>query len=60
MKHRSKRGHPLRTRSLGVPLLGVWLILSGLISIINLSFAGLGLLMGLLALVAGVLLLMGR
>jgi hypothetical protein len=50
----------VRTRSLGVPLLGVWLILSGLISIINLSFAGLGLLMGLLALVAGILLLLGR
>ena len=43
-----------------MPLLGVWLILSGLINIINLSFAGLGLLMGLLALVAGILLLLGR
>jgi len=45
---------------LGMPLLGVWLILYGLISVLRLSFTGLGVLMGILALVAGVLILAGR
>jgi hypothetical protein len=45
---------------LGMPLLGVWLILSGLISLLGLTFAGLGMLMGILALVAGILILLGR
>ncbi|HVS14052.1 MAG TPA: hypothetical protein VMV46_09010 [Thermoanaerobaculia bacterium] len=45
---------------LGMPLLGVWLILYGLIAVLSLSFSGLGLLMGILALVAGVLILLGR
>ena len=46
--------------SLGMPLLAVWLILYGLIAVLSLSFNGLGLLMGVLALVAGVLILIGR
>jgi uncharacterized membrane protein HdeD (DUF308 family) len=45
---------------LGMPLLGIWLILHGLISVFSLSFTGLALLMGVLALVAGVLILVGR
>ncbi|HVS64278.1 MAG TPA: hypothetical protein VMT85_12335 [Thermoanaerobaculia bacterium] len=45
---------------LGMPLLGVWLILYGLIRVLNLSFSGLGLLMGILAIVAGALILIGR
>ena len=48
------------TRNLGMVLLGIYLILSGLINVINLSFAGLGLLMGILALVAGAAILVGR
>jgi hypothetical protein len=47
-------------RKIGMVLLGVWLILHGLISIINLHFNGLPLLMGILALVAGVLVLFRR
>jgi hypothetical protein len=47
-------------RNIGMVLLGVWLILHGLISIINLHFNGLPLLMGILALVAGVLVLFRR
>ena len=50
----------MRTRTLGMPLLGVWLILTGLTGVIQLNFVGLGLLLALLALVAGILLLLGR
>ena len=48
------------TRNLGMLLLGIWLILSGLIALLNLSFEGLGTLMGVLALAAGALILAGR
>ena len=52
---------PIRvTRNLGMALLGIWLILSGLVPLLNLSFSGLGTLMALLALVAGALILTGR
>jgi hypothetical protein len=47
-------------RNLGLLLLGLWLSLTGLIPLIGLSFGGLGTLMGLLALGAGVALLAGR
>jgi hypothetical protein len=47
-------------RHIGMILLGVWLILSGLISIAGLSFNGLPLLMGVLALVAGILIILKR
>lgn len=48
------------TRNLGMLLLGIWLILSGLIPILSLSFSGLGTLMAILAIVAGVLMLLGK
>ena len=47
-------------KHIGMVLLGVWLILHGLISIIGLSFNGLPLLMGILALVAGILIVLKR
>jgi hypothetical protein len=47
-------------RNLGILLLAIYLILSGLIQLIQLHFAGLPLIMALLAIVAGVLLLLGR
>jgi hypothetical protein len=47
-------------KNLGMLLLAIWLILSGLIALLGLSFAGLSALMGLLALVAGLLILFGR
>ncbi len=46
--------------NLGMLLLAIWLILTGLIALLGLSFAGLNLIMGLLALFAGVLILIGR
>jgi hypothetical protein len=45
---------------IGIAALGIYLVLQGLVSIIGLSFSGLGLLLGVLAIVAGVLLLIGR
>jgi hypothetical protein len=48
------------TRNLGMLLLAIWLILSGLIPLLNLSFSGLGTLMAILAIAAGALILIGR
>jgi hypothetical protein len=47
-------------KSLGMLLLGGWLILTGLISLAHLSFSGLSLIMAVLALGAGVLLIVGK
>jgi len=44
----------------GMLLLGIWLVLTGLIPLFNLSFSGLGLLMQILAIAAGALILFGR
>jgi hypothetical protein len=41
-------------------LLAIWLILTGLMPLLNLSFSGAGTLMAILAIAAGVLLLIGR
>ena len=48
------------TRNLGMLLLGIWLVLTGLIPLLSLSFSGLGTLMAILALAAGVAILIGR
>lgn len=54
--HRGRKS----SRRVGWILLGAWLILTGLLSLVNLAFAGLTLLLGLLALAAGVLILIDR
>ena len=46
--------------SLGIKLLAIFLILEGLIRLFSLHFNGLGILMGILALIAGILLLVGK
>ncbi len=48
------------TKNLGLLLLGIWLIMTGLISVLSLSFAGLPMVMAILAIAAGVLILLGR
>lgn len=48
------------TKNRGMLLLGIWLILTGLIPVLQLSFAGLGTLMAVLAIAAGILILLGR
>lgn len=44
----------------GSVVLAIWLLLSGAIALFSLSFEGLPVVMGVLAVVAGVLILMGR
>jgi hypothetical protein len=48
------------TKNLGFLLLGIWLIVTGLISVLSFTFAGLSLIMAVLAIAAGVLILLGR
>jgi hypothetical protein len=48
------------TRNLGMLLLAVWLVMTGLIPLLNLSFSGLGTVMAILAIAAGVLIVVGR
>jgi hypothetical protein len=46
--------------NLGMLLLGIWLILSGLLPLLNFNFPALGLVLAILAVAAGVLLLLKR
>ncbi|HWQ15466.1 MAG TPA: hypothetical protein VNL77_21880 [Roseiflexaceae bacterium] len=48
------------TRNVGMLLLGIWLILTGLTQVASVGIPGLGALLALLAIVAGVLILLGR
>ncbi len=48
------------TRNTGMLLTGIWLILTGLIPLLSLSFSGLGTLMAVLAIAAGAMIAMGR
>jgi len=47
------------TKNLGMLLLGIWLILTGLIPILKLYFSGFPVIMEVLAIAAGVLILLG-
>jgi len=47
-------------KNLGMSLLGIWLIATGLIPLLNISFSGLDTLMAIIAIAAGALLLAGR
>jgi hypothetical protein len=48
------------TKNLGMLLLAIWLILTGLTALLGFSFQGLPMIMAILALAAGVLVLLGR
>jgi hypothetical protein len=48
------------TKNIGMLLLAIWLILTGLIALFSLSFNGLGVIMGILAIAAGIFILIGR
>ena len=48
------------TRNLGMLLLGIWLIATGLLPLLHVGFDGLGLVMEILAIAAGALILVGR
>ena len=47
-------------KNLGMLLLGVWLILTGLIPLLNISVSGLGTVMAVLAVAAGALIATGK
>ena len=48
------------TKNIGMLLLGLWLIVHGLEPLVGLSFAGLETIMGIVAIAAGVLILIGK
>jgi hypothetical protein len=48
------------TRNIGFLLLAIFLILYGLIALLSLSFAGLGIIMAILAIAAGIFILLDR
>jgi len=48
------------TRNMGMLLLAVWLILTGLLPLLNLGFSGLGTAMAILAIAAGIFIIAGR
>ena len=48
------------TRNIGMLLLALWLVLTGLIPLLSLSFSGLGIVMAVLAIAAGILIAIGR
>jgi hypothetical protein len=47
-------------KNLGMLLLAIWLILTGLIELLKFSFSGLPMIMAILALAAGILILLRR
>jgi hypothetical protein len=61
MKKEAIMARLVLTKSLGMLLLGIWLILTGLLGLVpGLAFAGSGTVLAVLALVAGILILLGR
>jgi hypothetical protein len=48
------------TKNIGMLLLAVWLIVTGLIPLLSLNFSGLGTIMAILAIAAGALIIVGR
>ena len=48
------------TRNIGMLLMAAWLILTGLIPLLSISFSGLGTVMAVLAIAAGILIVIGR
>ncbi len=48
------------TKQPGKVLLGIWLILTGLIPLLHLSFSGMGTIMAVLAIAAGALIAVGQ
>jgi hypothetical protein len=47
-------------KNLGLLLLGIWLIVHGLVQVVNFSFSGLSTVMAVLAIIAGALIIVGR
>lgn len=50
----------LGTKNLGMLVLAIWLILTGVLAFVHINFAQMGLVLAALAIAAGVLILLGR
>ena len=50
----------LGTKNLGMLLLGIWLILTGLLPFLHITFANMGMILSVLAVAAGSLILLNR
>ena len=48
------------TKNLGMLLLGIWLVATGALSFVHVSFANTGVILSALALAAGIFILLGR
>ncbi len=48
------------TKNLGMLLLSVWLIVTGVLQVVSISIPGVGTVLAVLAIAAGVLILLGR
>jgi hypothetical protein len=48
------------TKNLGMLLLGIWLVLTGLIQLLGVGFSGLGMIMAIFAIVTGALIALGK
>jgi hypothetical protein len=58
--YQSVKESTMKIKSFGTFLLGVWLILTGLVELVQLSFSGLMPLMAIVALGAGLLIIVGK
>lgn len=50
----------MNNRTIGVVLLCIWLICEGAVSVLSLTFNGIQIILGILAILAGILILVGR
>jgi len=48
------------TKNLGMLLLAIWLIVTGVLQVVSISIPGVGTILAVLAIAAGVLILLGR
>lgn len=48
------------TKNLGMLLLAIWLIATGLLQVVTIAIPGIGMILAVLAIAAGVLILMGK
>lgn len=48
------------TKNIGMLLLAVWLILTGVLPLLNVGFSGMSTVMAVLAIAAGILIIIGR
>jgi hypothetical protein len=60
LKKRNDHMKWVQTNNLGMLLLGIWLVLTGILPFVSITFVNMGLVLAVLAIVAGVCILIGR